>query len=116
MAVIRLTDEQSKCMYTYRPNLENDTFTLVRVRCAIMCTRQMYKQWRDRTNGVSFELWAHVVLDSMRLKGKPHPLQWEMLLCLKAYSKQEMGHHVYSGIARHRAHRAIHKVRYGGRR
>lgn len=116
MATIRLTEEQSKQMYDYRVNLENDTFTLVRVRCAIMCTRQLYMEWYKRDLAWNFPSWALVVLDGMRGRGNPHPLHWEMIACLKAMMRGEKGHHVYSGIARHRAKRAIHKVRYGGRR
>lgn len=111
-----LDEATAAVRYEERCNIENDSYSVVRLRVAIQVYRQLYSKRPRGQTTMSFNNWLLVFLDKLRHAEKPHPLQWELYACAKTTAAKHSGAWLYANTVRHRAKRAIHKVAHGGRR
>jgi len=116
MAWKPLTHQEAVPIYQRRSDLWIEGFTLVRIRVAIQIVRREFKRRPYGQRPHAFGLWMLKWLDEQRQRGQPHPLQWELIRCVKDMMEGSSGEMVYAEVMRTKGGRAIHKVKYGGRR
>jgi len=107
---------EADAIYERRSDLSVDGFTMVRIRVAIKVYRNLWRKRPMKQTRGKFVLWIMQWLDEMRAKGTPHPLHFELVRCAKDHMQTMSGQQTYAELLRGRGQRAVHKVRYGGRR
>lgn len=108
--------DEAEQIYSTRPPIENEGFTMARMRVAILIVRKQYRRKPHKQKIGAFCLWYLEYLDKYKRKYGPHPLQWEILAALKGLQQGSTGAQVYAELLRGRGKRIVHKVAYGGRR
>lgn len=103
-------------IYDSRSDLVVDTFSLVRLRVAIAIVKKEYRRRPTGQTRATFAAWYLTQLQKLQHQQIPHPLHFELVRCLKDLMAGMSGEQVYAEMRRTRATRAIHKVRYGGRK
>lgn len=111
-----ITEEVAMSLWVGRSDLWTEGFTLIRLRVAIRVADRLWHHWARITSKTPFPRYLLNRLDKMRSEGMPHPLHWELTTIAKDLQKGLKRHHTYARFCFHRARRAIHKVRWGGRR